>query len=154
MMDFRVIRLKTGESFLCIVKEETNTDITVLFPLEITKQTFHVAKNVLREVHSTSSLCPFSDDKEFTFFKEDMLFVKEMSEQAVPYYVEMLNKQEEPDLLRIYDLEELVRPEGGLDLQQAIEEKVDNLLEKMSQIEEETDPEQQVNVIKGSKILH
>jgi hypothetical protein len=66
----------------------------------------------------------------------------------------MLNKQEEPDLLRIYDLEELVSPEGGLDLQQVIEDKVDNLLEKMSQIEEETDPEQQVNVSKGNKILH
>jgi hypothetical protein len=154
MIDFRIIRLRTGESILCIVKEETDTNITVLFPLEITKQTFHVSKNVLREVHSTSSLCPFSDDKEFTFLKQDMLYVKDMSEQAVPYYVEMLNKQEEPDLLRIYDLEELVRPEGGLDLQQIIEDKVDNLLEKMSQIEEETDPEQQVNVSKGNKILH
>jgi hypothetical protein len=154
MIDFKVIRLRTGENLLCIIKEETETNITVLFPLEVTKQTFHVAKNILREVHSTSSLCPFSDDKEFTFFKHDIMFVKEMSEQAVPYYVEMLNKQEEPDLLRIYDLEELVSPEGGLDLQQVIEDKVDNLLEKMSQIEEETDPEQQVNVSKGNKILH
>jgi hypothetical protein len=66
----------------------------------------------------------------------------------------MLNKQEEPDLLRIYDLEELVMPEGGLNLQEVIGNKVDNLLEKMSQIEEETDPEQQVNVDKGNKILH
>jgi len=154
MIDFKIIRLRTGENILCIVKEETDTNITVLFPLEITKQTFHVSKNVLREVHSTSSLCPFSDDKEFTFLKQDMLYVKDMSEQAVPYYVEMLNKQEEPDLLRIYDLEELVRPEGGLDLREIIENKVDNLLEKMSQIEEETDPEQQVNVSKGNKILH
>lgn len=154
MIDFRIIRLRTGENILCIVKEETDTNITVLFPLEITKQTFHVSKNVLREVHSTSSLCPFSNDKEFTFLKQDMLYIKDMSEQAVPYYVEMLNKQEEPDLLRIYDLEELVRPEGGLDLQEIIENKVDNLLEKMSQIEEETDPEQQVNVSKGNKILH
>ena len=154
MIDFRIIRLRTGENILCIVKEETDTNVTVLFPLEITKQTFHVSKNVLREVHSTSSLCPFSNDKEFTFLKQDMLYIKDMSEQAVPYYVEMLNKQEEPDLLRIYDLEELVRPEGGLDLQEIIENKVDNLLEKMSQIEEETDPEQQVNVSKGNKILH
>jgi hypothetical protein len=154
MIDFRIIRLRTGENFLCIVKEETDTNITALFPLEITKQTFHVSKNVLREVHSTSSLCPFSDDKEFIFLKQDMLYIKSMSDQAVPYYVEMLNKQEEPDLLRIYDLEELVMPEGGLNLQEVIGNKVDNLLEKMSQIEEETDPEQQVNVDKGNKILH
>lgn len=139
MRDYRVMRMTTGESFLCIVKQETESDITVLFPLLITKQTFQVAQNVMREVHSTSSFCPFTDDKEFTFLKKDLTFIKPMNKDAVPYYVDMLNKQEEPEALQQYDLGELVKPENFINMEDIIDEKMEKLMKKMEEIQEETD---------------
>lgn len=139
MRDYRVMRMTTGESFLCIVKQETESDITVLFPLLITKQTFQVAQNVMREVHSTSSFCPFTDDKEFTFLKKDLTFIKPMNKDAVPYYVDMLNKQEEPEALQQYDLGELVKPENFINMEDIIDEKMEKLMKKIEEIQEETD---------------
>jgi len=139
MIDFRVMRMATGESFLCIVKQETEKDITVLFPLLITKQTFQVAQNVMREVHSTSSFCPFTDDKEFTFSKKELTFIKPMNKDAVPYYVDMLNKQEEPEALQNYDLGELVKPENFIDMKEIIDEKMEQLMQKMEEIQDETE---------------
>ena len=139
MIDFRVMRMATGESFLCIVKQETEKDITVLFPLLITKQTFQVAQNVMREVHSTSSFCPFTDDKEFTFSKKELTFIKPMNKDAVPYYVDMLNKQEEAEALENYDLGELVKPENFIDMKEIIDDKMEQLMKKMEEIQDETD---------------
>lgn len=151
MKDYRVMRMSTGESFLCIVKQETENDITVLFPLLITKQTFQVAQNVMREVHSTSSFCPFTDDKEFTFLKKDLTFIKPMNKDAVPYYVDMLNKQEEPESLQQYDLGELVKPENFINMEEIIDEKMEQLMKKMEEIQEETDGQ---IVRDPSKTLH
>lgn len=139
MKDYRVMRMTTGESFLCIVKQETETDITVLFPLLITKQTFQITQNVMREVHSTSSFCPFTDDKEFTFLKKDLTFIKPMNKDAVPYYVDMLNKQEEAEALEHYNLGELVKPENFINMEEIIDEKMEKLMKKMEEIQEETD---------------
>jgi hypothetical protein len=151
MIDFRVMRMATGESFLCIVKQETEKDITVLFPLLITKQTFQVAQNVMREVHSTSSFCPFTDDKEFTFSKKELTFIKPMNKDAVPYYVDMLNKQEEPEALKSYDLEELVKPENFLEISDIVDEKMEQLMKKMEEIQEETEGQVKVD---SNKTLH
>lgn len=129
MTDYRVMRLRTGESFLGIVTEETGTDITVLFPLLLNRQTFPVGENVMREVHSTTSFCPFTDDKHFTFQKTDLLFAKPMNDDAVPYYVDMLNKQEEPDILKAYNLEELVKPEDFFNIAEDSDEMIEEMLD-------------------------
>lgn len=154
MIDFRVMRMKSGESFLCIVKQETDNDITVLFPLIISKQTFQVGPNVLREVHATSSFCPFTDDKEFTFLKQDLTFIKPMNKDAVPYYVEMLNKQEESELLEHYKLDELIKPENFANIKQIVDDKMEDLVRKIEELEEETEEQQLASVHKSNKTLH
>jgi hypothetical protein len=140
MTDFRVIRMNTGESFLCIVESETDDTINVLFPLSIRTQQVPIAKNILREIHSTTVFCPFSDDKHFTFWKHELTYIKPMSEHAVPYYIDMLNRHEEVDALKAYNLEELVAPEENQqdEFKQDIQTRVENLINKMEEIEEET----------------
>lgn len=154
MIDYRVIRIKTGESLLCILTEETEQEITVAFPLLITKQVFQVAENVMREVHSTSSFCPFTDDKLFTFKKSEVMFVKSMNHEAVPYYVEMLNKQEEADLLKIYGYDELVKPDDFGDIGDVIEEKSKQLLRNTSEIDDENDEGDNPSHHSGNKTVH
>ena len=157
MIDFRVIRFNTGESFLCIVQEETENTISVLFPLTIKTHSIPVSQNVLREVHSTTAFCPFSDEKNFTFRKNDLIYIKPMSDQAIPYYVEMLNRHEEQEVLAMHNLSELIAPPQEEEVRQVedmrdeIRQKVDNLLERMSDIEEES---QEPNIVLGNKTLH
>jgi hypothetical protein len=140
MIDFRVIRMNSGESFLCIVESETDDIINVLFPLVIRTQHVPIAKNILREIHSTTVFCPFSDEKHFTFYKHELTYIKPMSEHAVPYYIDMLNRHEEVDSLKAYNLEELITPEEPHqdEYKEEIQTRVENLINKMEQIEEET----------------
>jgi hypothetical protein len=140
MIDFRVIRMNSGESFLCIVESETDDIINVLFPLTIRTQHVPIAKNILREIHSTTVFCPFSDEKHFTFYKHELTYIKPMSEHAVPYYIDMLNRHEEVDSLKAYNLEELIAPEEPHqdEYKEEIQTRVENLINKMEQIEEET----------------
>jgi hypothetical protein len=106
--DFRVVRLNTGESFMCVVYGETEQEVDVLFPLLIKTTTIPISENTLREVHSTALFCPFTDDKHFTFNKTLMTFSKPLGDDAIKYYLDMLNKHEENDVLRAYDLEDLI----------------------------------------------
>lgn len=130
MTEFKVIRLNTGESFLGIVKEETNESITVLFPMILSKQTIQMTDTLMREVHTTTSFCPFTDDKEFVFQKRNLMFVKSMNQEAVPYYVDMLNRHEEEERLLAYNLNHLIKPKDfGADLLEHIENDNDELEE-------------------------
>lgn len=153
-LDFRVIRMNSGESFLCICEHENDDTITVLFPLLIKTQTIPIAKNILREIHSTSIFCPFTDDKHFTFYKPELTFIKKMGNQAVTYYIDMLNRNEEIEALKAYDLHELIQPEAEEEIMRDdISQRVENLLDKMEQIEEETE-QQEVLIVSTNKTLH
>lgn len=154
MIDYRVIRLTTGESFLCMLIEDCGDEITVAFPLLITKQIFPVAQNVMREVHSTSSFCPFTDDKHFTFMKKDLQYNKPMNKDAIPYYVEMLNKQEEADDLRAYGYEELVKPDDFADIEDIVDEKMKNLARRVRETEDDADDEDYPSSHSGNKTVH
>lgn len=111
MKEFRVVKLHTGESFMCIMYGETPREIDVLFPLLIKTTTIPISENTLREVHSTVMLCPFTDDKHFTFDKRMVSFNKPLGVSAINYYKDMLNKHEEADVLKAYDLQELISEE-------------------------------------------
>lgn len=154
MNDYRVVRLATGESFLCMLIEETGDAITVAFPLLVTKQIIPIRENIMREVHSTSTFCPFTDDKHFTFPKKDLCFNKPMNSDAVPYYVEMLNKQEEADSLRQYGYGSLVKPEDFADIDDIVDEKMKKLAENVRESEEEYDEGDNPSVLDGNKTLH
>lgn len=151
-LDFRVIRMNSGESFLCIVESETEDTINVLFPLVIKTQTIPIAKNILREIHSTTNFCPFTDDKHFSFYKPELTYIKPMGEQAITYYIDMLNRHEEADTIKAYDLSELIQEEQS-SLEEEISNKIDNLLEKMNEIEDETDTSD-VSIHNQNKTLH
>lgn len=129
MKDFRVVRLNTGESFMCVVWEETDEEIDVLFPLMIRTQTIPVGNNTLREVHSTVQFCPFTDEKHFTFSKKLTTYVKPMADDAIEYYVDMLNRHEEEDVLKAYDLEDLVTTPKDLSSPQDEENDIEDMLQ-------------------------
>jgi hypothetical protein len=149
MLDFKVIRTNNGESFLGIIKEETNESITVLFPMILTKQTIQLTPELMREVHTTTSFCPFTDDKEFIFQKRNLMFVKPMNDDAVPYYVDMLNKQETEESLLAYNLGQLIKPRKK---DHKISEMAKELLEEIGYHEEELQEELPKNFNK--KMLH
>jgi uncharacterized iron-regulated protein len=75
-----------------------------------------------------------------------------MGEQAITYYIDMLNRHEEVDTIKAYDLAELVQEEQS-SLEEEISNKIDNLLEKMNEIEDETDTPD-VSIHNQNKTLH
>jgi len=94
---------------------ETEEELDVLFPLMIKTTTIPIGNNTLREVHSTVPFCPFTDEKHFTFDKKLTTYVKPMAHDAIEYYLDMLNRHEEQDILKAYDMEELVTTPRELD---------------------------------------
>jgi hypothetical protein len=148
MRDYRVIRMKTGESYLCIVDEETHDEITFLFPLVVNTHTIPVADNVLREIHSTTVMCPFTEERHFMLKQSEISFTKPMGEKAITYYIEMLNTHEEIDTLKAYSLHDIIE---DIEIDDELDDKTRALLNSMEEIENETDDP---TALTGNKTLH
>jgi hypothetical protein len=125
-------------------------ELVVHFPLLVRIMTVPVAENVMREMHTTTSFCPFTDDKVFRFKRSTVVFVKPMNQSAVPYYVDMLNNHEEAETLENHGYAELIRPDS---MDDSIDEKAADLLSRMEEIEEENGLED-ASMPKGNRTLH
>jgi hypothetical protein len=149
--EYSVVRLTSGETLLCILHAyEEDGDIVVHFPLMVRVMTVPVAENVMREMHTTTAFCPFTDDKVFRFKRSTIVFVKPMNQSAVPYYVDMLNTQEEAELLESHGYPDLIRPDSMND---SINERANDLLSRMEEIEDDSSLED-ASMPKGNRTLH
>lgn len=150
MREYSVVRLTSGETLLCILAGYEDGDIVVHFPLMVKVMTVPVAENVMREMHTTTAFCPFTDDKIFRFKRSTIVFVKPMNQSAVPYYVDMLNNHEEAEILDSHGYPDLIRPDS---MDDGFDEKAKDLLDRMEEIEEQNELDD-ASMPKGNRTLH
>lgn len=127
MMQYKVISRNNGDSYFCIVVNEDDVILTALMPMLIQKHKVQVNEDRMRETFSATQMCPFTDDRIFAFYKNDLLYNKPMTKDAIDFYVTMINIHEEPETMLRYNLGSLIqeRDEGA----DGVEEMVDQLLE-------------------------
>lgn len=153
MNDYRIIRFSNGDSIFCVVEHEDNESITVAFPMLIKEHTFVIGPNAVRETFSGSLFCPFTDDKLFTLPKAELTYIKPMNNDAIPYYMTLLNKNESVEVLQKYDMHEILNCR-----EEEEKETIDDIREKMKQVAERLgiidDEENDTHVVRGNDTIH
>ena len=74
--------------------EETENDITVMFPMTLRQYPVQREDGTVGETITGGPFCQFATDRTFTIPKAAVMFNKPLHEMLVPFYVRMVNQYE------------------------------------------------------------
>lgn len=86
-----VIKLVTGETLMGTITEEFDESVVVIFPIALKSMPL-MRNGTILEQTITAEYCPFSEDKEFNFYRKDLVFVKPMKRSVAAMYQKVLEE--------------------------------------------------------------
>jgi hypothetical protein len=92
--EYVIIKLVNGEQLMGVCTEETDKDITVMFPMALKQYPVHREDGSIGEQITGGPFCAFATDRTFTFPKSSVMINKPLHELLVPFYVRMVNQYE------------------------------------------------------------
>lgn len=87
--NYVVIKLVTNEVILTVQIDEDEDTFLIMYPLQM--------KTIVTdegEAIAGVDWCPYSDDKVFNIYKQDILYIKEMNEGTIEYYKRLVDLSE------------------------------------------------------------
>lgn len=121
--EYVIIKLVSGEQLMGVCTEETDNDITVMFPMALRQYPVQRDDGTIGEQVTGGPFCAFASDRTFTIPKASVMINKPLHELLVPFYVRMVNQyekmvdvplsmfndeQEEQEALTVDDVEKAV----------------------------------------------
>ena len=121
--EYVIIKLVSGEQLMGVCTEETDKDITVMFPMALKQYPVQREDGTIGEQVTGGPFCAFASDRTFTIPKASVMINKPLHELLVPFYVRMVNQyekmvdvplsmfndeQEEHEVLTVKDVEKAV----------------------------------------------
>jgi hypothetical protein len=121
--EYVIIKLISGEQLMGVCTEETDKDITVMFPMALRQYPIQREDGTIGEQVTGGPFCAFASDRTFTIPKASVMVNKPLHELLVPFYVRMVNQyekmvdvplsmfndeQEEKEVLTVKDVEKAV----------------------------------------------
>ena len=121
--EYVIIKLVSGEQLMGVCTEETDNDITVMFPMALRQYPIQREDGTIGEQVTGGPFCAFASDRTFTIPKASVMVNKPLHELLVPFYVRMVNQyekmidvplsmfndeQEEQEVLTVKDVEKAV----------------------------------------------
>ena len=121
--EYVIIKLVSGEQLMGVCTEETDKDITVMFPMALRQYPIQREDGTIGEQVTGGPFCAFASDRTFTISKASVMVNKPLHELLVPFYVRMVNQyekmvdvpqsmfndeQEEQEVLTVKDVEKAV----------------------------------------------
>ena len=121
--EYVIIKLVSGEQLMGVCTEETDKDITVMFPMALKQYPVQREDGTIGEQVTGGPFCAFASDRTFTIPKASVMINKPLHELLVPFYVRMVNQyekmvdvplsmfndeQEEQEVLTVKDVEKAV----------------------------------------------
>ena len=121
--EYVIIKLVSGEQLMGVCTEETDKDITVMFPMALRQYPVQREDGTIGEQVTGGPFCAFASDRTFTIPKASVMINKPLHELLVPFYVRMVNQyekmvdvplsmfndeQEEQEVLTVKDVEKAV----------------------------------------------
>ena len=89
-----ILKLVSGEQLMGVRTEETENDITVMFPMTLRQYPVQREDGTVGETITGGPFCQFATDRIFTIPKAAVMFNKPLHEMLVPFYVRMVNQYE------------------------------------------------------------
>jgi hypothetical protein len=121
--EYVIIKLVSGEQLMGVCTEETDKDITVMFPMALKQYPVQRDDGTIGEQVTGGPFCAFASDRTFTIPKASVMINKPLHELLVPFYVRMVNQyekmvdvplsmfndeEEEQEVLTVKDVEKAV----------------------------------------------
>jgi hypothetical protein len=121
--EYVIIKLVSGEQLMGVCTEETDKDITVMFPMALRQYPVQREDGTIGEQVTGGPFCAFASDRTFTIPKASVMINKPLHELLVPFYVRMVNQyekmvdvplsmfndeEEEQEVLTVKDVEKAV----------------------------------------------
>lgn len=125
-------KLITGEQIVAVLRDISDTDITVEFPFVLRTFPRMVRADRVEETITANAFCSFAEDRIFTFRDQDVMFLKDLSEYARPFYLNLYRDQEK--MVPVSD-------DGPYDVEE-MKERIQGLIDRFSENEEEWDEEE------------
>ena len=92
--EYVIIKLVSGEQLMGVCTEETDKDITVMFPMALKQYPVQREDGTIGEQVTGGPFCAFASDRTFTIPKASVMINKPLHELLVPFYVRMVNQYE------------------------------------------------------------
>jgi len=92
--EYVIIKLVSGEQLMGVCTEETDKDITVMFPMALRQYPIQRDDGTIGEQVTGGPFCAFASDRTFTIPKASVMINKPLHELLVPFYVRMVNQYE------------------------------------------------------------
>ena len=140
---FVVVRLTTGEQILCALNAEDDNYVEILHPMLVRSiQNIQTGKE-----HITAApFCLYSQEKNFVINKNNIMFIKKLSDTFVPHYINIVKEHEENRFVPRAKEDEFEHLRGIADAMSAIEQ--------LRPIADETDREKHRVFVEGNETIH
>jgi hypothetical protein len=141
-----VIRLVSGDEFMCVLESEDEYYVLVKDPISV--KTIPILEEG-REHVITAPLSQFTDDTEYVFEKHHVLYVKKLSSKMIPHYERIVESHKHVDNFRpaddAFDGEEISAEEAL--------KRIEMLKKIFGEEKEESQPVDST-FVKGSDTIH
>lgn len=151
--EYVIIKLISGEQLMGVCMEETDTDITVMFPMALKQYPVQREDGTISEQVTGGPFCAFASDRTFTFLKTSIMVNKPLHELLVPFYIRMVNQYEkmvDVPMSMFNDEEE----EHEVLTVKDVEKAVDRLAAIMYGAEKEEDLDKDGYFVEGNSTIH
>lgn len=103
--DYIVVQLTSGEMLVGIKTDETDKELFITFPMQISKRVSQEDDGV-RQIFTGTPYCPFVDTRTFPLLKNGIIFTKKLHEMLIPHYMKMVEYYEKTVDISATDLYE------------------------------------------------
>ena len=92
--EYVVIRLGSGEQVMALKTAESDTTVTLLYPMQIKSYPRQREDGTIVESVAGAPFCHFADEKIFTINKSFIVFENHLHPKLVPFYTDMVDQYE------------------------------------------------------------
>lgn len=140
--EYVVIRLGSGEQVMALKTAESDTTVTLVYPMQIKSYPREREDGSITETVAGAPFCHFADEKIFTINKNFIVFENPLHPKLVPFYTDMVDQ---------YEASENEHP-GAQEEENALE-KLFSMVDEMRKGDRLEDNEKDI-LIEGNDTIH
>lgn len=144
--EYVIIRLGSGEQVMALKTAESDTTVTLLYPMQIKTYPRQREDGTITETVAGAPFCHFADEKVFTISKSFIVFENHLHPKLVPFYTDMVDQ---------YEATENDHPGAEVDEEENPIEKLFSMLDVLQRSEEKK-REQEIleKLVPGNDTVH
>ena len=88
--DYVIIKLVNAETIVCVMVGEDDESFTVMYPIQMKPSRIELEGNK-KEFQVGVPWIPYSDEKVFTIYKQDVVLLQKLNQATIEYYKNLVD---------------------------------------------------------------